>query len=41
MKQHPKPGYSRGESLTVAHHSHHDQITFDLMQQEPGLVERT
>ena len=37
MKQHPKPGCWRGESLTVAHRSHHDLITFYLMQQEPGL----
>lgn len=34
MKQHPKPGCWRGESLTVAHHSHHDLITFYLLQQE-------
>ena len=39
MKQLPKPGCWRGESLTVAHHSHHDLITFYLLQQEPGLVE--
>lgn len=38
MKQHPKPGSWQGESLTVAHHSHHDPITFYLLQQEPGLV---
>lgn len=34
MKQHPKPGCWRGESLTVAHHSHHDLIAFYLLQQE-------
>lgn len=34
VKQHPKPGCWRGESLTVAHHSHHDLITFYLLQQE-------
>lgn len=34
VKQLPKPGCWRGESLTVAHHSHHDLITFDLLQQE-------
>lgn len=38
MKQHPKPGCWRGESLNVAHHSHHVLITFYLLQQEPGLV---
>lgn len=34
MKQHPKPVCWRGESLTVAHHSHHDPITFYLLQRE-------